>query len=74
MNLSQSMRSSPSSYKRKKAQGKKENDLSAFTVERLEYTLSKDELICEDCGKEMKVVTKEIHRYLKFVPAQFVTV
>jgi transposase len=64
----------PSSYKRKKAQGKKENDLSAFLVDRIEYTLSQEERICEECGKEMKVVTKEIHRYLKFVPAQFVTV
>lgn len=64
----------PTSYKRKKAQGKKENDLSSFPVERIEYRLSGEELICEECGKELKVVTSETHRYLKYVPAQFVTV
>ena len=64
----------PSSYKRKKVQGKKENDLSKFPVEHIEYRLSKEEQICEDCMKEMKVVTTETHRYLKFIPAQFVTV
>jgi transposase len=64
----------PSSYKRKKAKGKKENDLSIFPVERVEYRLSGQELFCEDCGKKMKVVTTETHRYLKLIPAQFVTV
>jgi len=64
----------PSTYKRKKAKGKKENDLRVFPIEHIEYRLSKEELHCGDCTSEMKVVTTEAHRYLKYVPAHFVTV
>lgn len=58
---------------RKKA-GKKKTDLSYFPVVTIEYELPKEELSCPDCGVERKVVTKEIHRSLRFIPAHFETV
>ena len=62
----------PSSYKRKKRTGKKEEDLSEFEVtETLEYRLDGEDRYCPDCGKKYKVVTKETVKRLKFVPAKF---
>lgn len=65
----------PSSYRRKKRTGKKEEDLSAFTVvEKIEHKLEGEARRCPDCGKKYKVVTVETTKTLKFVPAQFVVV
>ena len=64
----------PSSYKRKKQSGKKENDLSKFPVVRIEHKLTRAEQICRECGEALKVVTTETSRYLRFVPAHFETV
>ena len=61
-------------YNRKKVKGKKENDLSVFEVETIKHKLSGDELICDDCGHKLKVVSTEVCRTLKFIPAQFITV
>lgn len=62
----------PSSYKRKKRTGKKEEDLSAFeTTEVVEYKLEGEDRHCPDCGAKYKVVTKETVKYLKYVPARF---
>ena len=62
----------PSSYKRKKRTGKKEEDLSDFEVtETIEYKLAGEDRYCPDCGKKYKVVTKETVKRLKFVPAKF---
>jgi len=62
----------PSSYKRKKRTGKKEEDLSTFEVtETVEYKLEGEARYCPDCGKKYKVVTKETVKRLKFVPAKF---
>lgn len=62
----------PSSYKRKKRTGKKEEDLSGFEVtETIEYKLAGEDRYCPDCGKKYKVVTKETVKRLKFVPAKF---
>lgn len=63
----------PTSYKRKKAKGKKEEDLSSFPIVRVEHKLEGEALFCEECGTERKVVTTETHRYLRFVPAHFET-
>jgi len=64
----------PASYKRKKAKGKKEEDLSSFPVVRVEHKLEGEALFCVECGTKRKVVTTETHRYLRFVPARFETV
>lgn len=62
----------PSSYKRKKHIGKKEEDLSGFEVtETIEYKLAGEDRYCPDCGKKYKVVTRETVKRLKFVPAKF---
>ncbi len=62
----------PSSYKRKKRTGKKEEDLSAFeTTEVIEYKLEGEDKYCPDCGTKYKVATKETVKRLKFVPARF---
>lgn len=62
----------PSSYKRKKRTGKKEEDLSAFeTTEVIEHKLEGTNRYCPDCGMKYKVVTKETVKYLKFIPARF---
>lgn len=62
----------PSSYKRKKHSGKKEEDLSSFeTTEVVEYKLTGADRYCPDCGTKYKVVTKETVKRLKFVPARF---
>lgn len=45
----------PSSYKRKKKTGKKEEDLSAFTeTEKIEYKLEGAGRYCPECGKNTK--------------------
>ena len=62
----------PSSYKRKKRKGKKEEDLSNFeTVETRTYKLEGEARYCPECGKKYNVVTKETVKRLRFVPAKF---
>ena len=62
----------PSSYKRKKRSGKKEEDLSSFeTTEVIEYKLIGADRYCPDCNTKYKVVTKETVKRLKFIPARF---
>lgn len=62
----------PSSYKRKKRTGKKEEDLSDFEVtETIEYKPAGEDRYCPECGKKYKIVTKETVKRLKFVPAKF---
>ena len=62
----------PSSYKRRKHSGKKEEDLSTFeTTEVIEYKLTGADRYCPDCGTKYKVVTKETVKRLKFIPARF---
>lgn len=64
----------PAAYKRKKSSGKKEQDLSAFPIVRVEHKLIGDDRKCPECGAKRKVVTTETHRYLRFIPARFETV
>lgn len=62
----------PSSYKRKKRAGKKEQDLSAFETTRvIEHKLEGEARYCPDCHTKYKVVTTETVKYLQFVPAKF---
>ena len=62
----------PSSYKRKKYSGQKEEDLSSFeTTEVVEYKTTGEDCYCPDCDTKYKVVTKETVKRLKFVPARF---
>ncbi|MEG0711576.1 MAG: IS66 family transposase [Niameybacter sp.] len=61
------------SHKRKKQKGKRDTDLSQFPVITIEHKLSDEEMSCEKCGGDLKVVKKEVRRYLRFVPSHFET-
>lgn len=60
-------------HKRKKQKGKRDLDLSKFPVVRIEHKLPEDEQYCSECQKALKVVSTEVHQYLKYVPAHFET-
>jgi len=56
-------------YKRRKKQGHREEMLKDLPVETIEYCLPVEEQIC-DCGGKLHVMSKEIRKELKIVPAQ----
>jgi transposase len=56
-------------YKRKKKQGHREEMLKDLPVETIEYQLPEEERICT-CGNDLHVISKEIRRELKIVPAK----
>ena len=56
-------------YKRKKKQGKREEDLKDLPTETIEYTLPEEEQQC-DCGAKLHKMSKEVRKELKIVPAQ----
>jgi transposase len=55
-------------YKRKKQKGQREEVLKNLPVETIEYTL--DDTTCSKCGEPLHVMSKEIRRELKIIPAQ----
>lgn len=57
------------SYTRKKKQGHREEILKDLPVETVEYHLSEEEQKCE-CGGKLHVMSKEVRKELKIVPAQ----
>ncbi|MDQ1274747.1 MAG: transposase [Euryarchaeota archaeon] len=56
-------------YKRKKKQGHREEMLKELPVETIEYHLPEEEQTC-DCGTKLHIMSKEIRKELKIVPAQ----
>ena len=61
-------------YKRKKQVGKREKMLEDLPVETIEYHLSEEEMICPKCFSGRHIMSKEIRRELKIIPAQVVVV
>jgi transposase len=57
------------SYKRKKRQGHREEMLKDLPVETVEYHLSEEEQKCE-CGANLHIMSREVRKELKIVPAQ----
>ena len=57
-------------YKRKKQKGYREKMLSELPVEVVEYDLPEEEKACSKCGETMHVMSKEIRKELKIIPAQ----
>ena len=55
--------------RRRKSEGKREEDLSELPVERIEHTLPGDERICPTCGGPMHVMEHDARRELVIVPA-----
>lgn len=56
-------------YKRKKKQGHREEMLKDLPVETVEYHLPEEEQKCE-CGAKLHIMSKEVRKELKIVPAQ----
>jgi len=56
-------------YKRKKKQGQREEMLKDLPVETIEYHLPEEEQNC-DCGAKLHIMSKEVRKELKIVPAQ----
>lgn len=56
-------------YKRKKKQGHREEMLKDLPVEIIEYHLTEEEQNC-DCGAELHIMSKEVRKELKIVPAK----
>jgi len=57
-------------YKRRKRQGKREEDLKDLPVEIIEYRLSPEEQVCPCCNGPLHEMSKEIRQELKIIPAQ----
>jgi transposase len=56
-------------YKRKKKQGQREEMLKDLPVETIEYCLPEEKQNC-DCGGSLHIMSKEVRKELKIVPAQ----
>lgn len=57
-------------YKRKKAQGQRQEKLANLPVEVIEYRLPEDEQICSCCQGALHEMTTEIREELKVIPAE----
>ena len=57
-------------YKRKKQKGGREEKLAQLPVEIIEYTLPQAEQSCPKCGEPLHVMSKEVRKELKIVPAK----
>jgi Transposase and inactivated derivatives len=57
-------------YKRNKKKGSREKLLEQLPVEVIEYTLPENEQNCPKCGNALHVMSKEIRKELKIVPAK----
>ncbi|MEA3392620.1 MAG: IS66 family transposase, partial [Candidatus Marinimicrobia bacterium] len=56
-------------YKRKKKQGHREEMLKDLPVETIEYKLPEEEQQC-DCGCKLHIMSKEVRKELKIIPAE----
>jgi len=59
-------------YKRKKREGKREEDLSRLPVERVDYELPESERICPECGGLMRDIGVTIRDELEIIPARVI--
>lgn len=57
-------------YKRKKKKGSREKLFEQLPVEIIEYTLPEEEQNCPKCGNALHIMSKEIRKELKIVPAK----
>jgi len=55
---------------RKKSAELKDRLPPDLPIETVEHRLSEEELVCPQCGEQIREIGKEIHRRLKIVPAQ----
>lgn len=57
-------------YKRRKGNNEKKKSFDDLPVEVIEYHLDESELLCPECGNDLHVMSKEIRKELKVIPAQ----
>lgn len=57
-------------YKRKKQKGAREAKLAELPVETVEYTLPESEQTCKKCEGALHVMSKEVRKELKIIPAK----
>jgi len=57
-------------YTRKKRKGKREEDLSALPVVRVDYELTGDERNCPSCETDMRDIGVALRREIEIIPAQ----
>lgn len=57
-------------YQREKKKGRRAATLENLPVETIEYTLPESEQSCPKCGESLHVMSKEIRRELKIIPAE----
>ena len=55
-------------YKRKKKQGHREEQLKELPVETVVYELPEEEQVCGQCGGRMHAMSKEIRREIEVIP------
>jgi len=58
------------SYRRRKREGKREEDLSGLPQETVIHDLPEEEKPCPECGEERHQMSEEVRRELVIVPAQ----
>ena len=58
-------------YQRKKRKGQRDELLQGLPENVIEYHLPEEEIACPACGHPRHIMSKEIHRELRIVPAQF---
>lgn len=59
-------------YTRKKRKGKREEDLSGFAVEQIDYELSEAERACPVCGEQMRDIGVTTRKELTLIPAKVI--
>ena len=57
-------------YRRRKKQGQREEQLEDLPVEVVEYRLSPEEQVCSCCGEALHEMSTEVRQELKVIPAQ----
>lgn len=58
-------------YQRKKRKGQRDELLQGLPENVIEYHLPEEEIACPACGHPRHIMSKEIHRELRIVPAEF---
>ena len=59
-------------YKRRKREGKREDDLSGLPVEVVEHSLPEEERVCPQCADVMHVMGHDSRRELEIIPAKVI--
>lgn len=59
-----------SSYRRRKKQGQRQEQLEDLPVETIEYRLPPEEQVCSNCGEGLHEMSTEVRQEIKIIPAR----